>query len=229
MKIIIATIKTWNIEKAMELKAKFSEGHEIKIISCKEDLNYEAVSSFEPDYIFFPHWSYIIPANIYGNYSCIVFHMTDLPFGRGGSPLQNLIVRGFKETKLSAIRVEKDIDAGAVYLKAPLSLAGSAEEIFRRAAVIIFDEMIPLFIEKGGLEPAEQQGIPVFFKRRTAEQSEINESMSLEEIYDYIRMLDAEGYPNAYIIFGKHKLKFKKARFDGDKICAEVHIMEERQ
>ena len=30
---------------------------------------------------------------IHENYKCIIFHMTDLPFGRGGSPLQNLISR----------------------------------------------------------------------------------------------------------------------------------------
>ena len=41
--------------------------------------------------IFIPHWSFIIPKEIYQNFECILFHMTDLPFGRGGSPLQNLI------------------------------------------------------------------------------------------------------------------------------------------
>ena len=43
--------------------------------------------------------------------------MTDLPFGRGGSPLQNLIVRGFEETMTSAIKVTKGIDTGDIYLK----------------------------------------------------------------------------------------------------------------
>ena len=46
--------------------------------------------------------------------------MTDLPYGRGGSPLQNLIARGFLETKISAILVEKQLDAGPVYLKMEL-------------------------------------------------------------------------------------------------------------
>jgi methionyl-tRNA formyltransferase len=43
--------------------------------------------------------------------------MTDLPFGRGGSPLQNLISRKIYNTKLSAIRVVKELDAGPVFLK----------------------------------------------------------------------------------------------------------------
>lgn len=156
-----------------------------------------------------------------------MFHMTDLTFGRGGSPLQNLIIRGFTETKLSAIRVEKEIDAGSIYIKEYLSLSGSAEEIYKRASNLIFDKMIPLFLVDKSLEPAEQQGEPVFFKRRTAEQSEISDNFSLSQMYDYIRMLDAEEYPNAYIAFGKYKVALKKARFDGTKICAEVNITEE--
>lgn len=70
--------------------------------------------------------------------------MTDLPFGRGGSPLQNLLSRGIYHTKLSAIRVSAGLDTGSVYLKNDLDiLEGSAEKIFRRAGEIIFKEMLP--------------------------------------------------------------------------------------
>ncbi|MDZ7775688.1 MAG: hypothetical protein U5L09_08890 [Bacteroidales bacterium] len=75
-----------------------------KIINKKEELSLELLKKITPEYVFFPHWSYIIPESIFNNYECIVFHMTDLPFGRGGSPLQNLISRGYKETKISALK-----------------------------------------------------------------------------------------------------------------------------
>lgn len=228
MKIMIATLKSWNIKQAEKFKKKFSTEHEIKIIGNKEDFSFRRVDLFKPDYIFFPHWSYIIPDYIYRNYTCVVFHMTDLPFGRGGSPLQNLIVRGIKETKISAIKVEKEIDAGDVYLKESLSLSGSAEEIYIRASEVIFNKMIPQFLETN-LQLMKQQGIPVYFKRRTAEESELNVTMSLDKIYDYIRMLDAEGYPNAYIKFGRYKLTFNHANFDGEQIRAEVNIREEKE
>ena len=100
MKFIIATLKSWNIELAKILKEQVSIQHEMIIIDDKMDLKLDKIKSFNPDYIFFPHWSYIIPKEIFENYTCIVFHMTDLPFGRGGSPLQNLIVRGMKETNI---------------------------------------------------------------------------------------------------------------------------------
>lgn len=43
--------------------------------------------------------------------------MTNLPYGRGGSPVQNLILNGHKKTIISALNVTKDLDAGDVYLK----------------------------------------------------------------------------------------------------------------
>ena len=43
--------------------------------------------------------------------------MTDLPYGRGGSPLQNLIINGHKETMMSALRCVQELDAGPIYLK----------------------------------------------------------------------------------------------------------------
>lgn len=229
MKIIIATVKTWNIEKAQELQRKNLGKHEIQIIERREDLKADWLLLFKPDFIFFPHWSYMIPEYVYEKYNCVVFHMTDLPFGRGGSPLQNLIVRGIKDTKLSAIKVVREVDAGPVYLKEPLSLSGSAEEIYRRASDVIFDKMIPAFLNGNLLIPKEQQGPPVYFKRRTAEQSELKEEMSLSQIYDYIRMLDAEGYPNAYLVFGKYRIKLRNAKLNSGRIHAEADIIMEEE
>ena len=60
--------------------------------------------------------------------------MTDLPYGRGGSPLQNLIIRGHRDTQLTALKCEENVDEGPVYAKTPLSLSGSAEEILARGA-----------------------------------------------------------------------------------------------
>ena len=42
--------------------------------------------------------------------------MTDLPYGRGGSPSKS-IIRGLKTTKITAFKCVAEIDAGPVYLK----------------------------------------------------------------------------------------------------------------
>ena len=223
MKVIIATIKSWNIERANELKKQYQGIHEILVFTKKQEMTVEALEAFEPDVIFMPHWSYLLPEEITDRWNCVVFHMTDLPFGRGGSPLQNLIVRGFKETKLSAIQVTKKVDAGPIYMKRPLSLEGSATEILMRCSDIIFTEMIPAFLQEMP-KPKPQEGEVVLFKRRTPAEGEIKPDMTMEQIYDYIRMLDAEGYPRAFIPFGEYVMQFESAHFDaaGNQIEAKV-------
>nr|WP_315055742.1 methionyl-tRNA formyltransferase [uncultured Lysinibacillus sp.] len=187
-----------------------------------EQLEYSNIKSLMPVYIFFPHWSYKIPKEIYENFECIIFHMTDLPFGRGGSPLQNLISRGIYETKISALRCVEAFDAGPIYLKWPLSLYGNAEEIYLRASDIISD-MIKVII-KNELQPIEQKGEETYFTRRKAHESNIEQLNSLQKVFDYIRMLDAEGYPLAFLETDFLKLEFSRASIKKDHITADVKI-----
>ena len=173
--------------------------------------------------IFIPHWSFLIPKEIYKKYKCILFHMTDLPFGRGGSPLQNLIKLGFKQTKVSALRVTNKIDAGPIYLKRELDLSGSAKEIFSRTSLVIH-KMIVEIIEKN-IKPTPQKGNPFYFKRRTPSQSRIEGIKSMDELYNHIRMLDCEGYPKAFIEIDDLVLEFENAKLKDEKnITANVRI-----
>ena len=216
----IATIKQWNIKNAWQLKQSRPQD-DIRIITDKAELTTKNLAGAE--YVFFPHWSHIIPAEIYENFTCIVFHMTDLPFGRGGSPLQNLIVRGFEETKISALRVEKELDGGPVYMKSRLYLHGTAEEIYIRASEIIFKDMIPYILDNNP-QPLPQSGEVTAFKRRKPADSELNEKMTLKQIYDHIRMLDAESYPPAFVTFGDYVMEFTHPKLTARGIVADVTI-----
>jgi len=230
--IVIAESKRWDVDLADQLKKNLLErqlNQEIVSIYQKEDLNLENLERLSPDFIFFPHWSHMIPEAVFSRFTCIVFHMTDLPFGRGGSPLQNLISRGIYETKISALRCEAGIDTGPVYLKKSLSLYGTAQEIYIRASQIIREMMLELIQEK--IQPKPQQGEPVVFKRRTPAQSEIDSKKldSLEKLFDQIRMLDAEGYPKAFIELGDFKFEFSRASFCGEQIISDVKIMKKNR
>jgi methionyl-tRNA formyltransferase len=220
-KFILLSEKKWH-DSLFERLHKSSPESWVRIQS-KEKFTLDELNDLQPDLIFIPHWSEIIPESIYENFECIVFHMTDLPYGRGGSPLQNLIVRGHTSTVISAIRVMKGIDKGDVYLKKSLDLNGSAEEIFIRASDVI-EKMIEDIIRLKP-NPVKQEGEVVIFKRRTPEESEIGELESIEKVYDYIRMLDCEGYPPAFLETKYLKFEFRRASLKGDKsILADVRI-----
>ena len=196
---------------------------EVKIITQKEELNISLLENLSPRYVFFPHWSFFIPEKIFNSYNCIVFHMTDLPFGRGGSPLQNLIVRGIEQTKISALKVVKELDAGPVYLKEELSLNGTAKDIFERCLPIVQKMIVRIISEN--IIPEPQTGEPTIFNRRKPEESNISELKELSKVFDYIRMLDADGYPNAYLETEYFKFEFTGALLNkNNSITSNVRI-----
>jgi len=218
--ILIATTKQHNIDNYHKY---IKDDYVSELITDKDELNIKKVKELNPSFIFFPHWSWIIPKEVYENYECIIFHMTDLPFGRGGSPLQNLIVMGEKETKISALKATKELDAGDIYMKMPLSLDGRAQDIYERASDIIFDNMIKIILNTTPI-PTAQVGDITSFKRRTAEQSDISKLDSIQKVYDYIRMLDAPSYPHAFIETLNFKIEFKDAEIKGDIIECKTTI-----
>lgn len=214
----------WN-RKHYEEILKNAEG-EWDFIASDEELAGLAGTGTLYRFVFFLHWSKKVPIDFLRTNECVCFHMTDVPYGRGGSPLQNLIARGHKETKLTALKMTSEFDAGPVYLKTSLSLEhGTAEEIFIRASKLSCE--LALAIARDEPVPVEQSGVPVNFKRRAPSESALPINMkSLEAVFDHIRMLDCEGYPNAFLDFGKFRLTFRRASLHHDCIDVDVTISE---
>jgi methionyl-tRNA formyltransferase len=191
-------------------------------IGSPHEFSFELVRQKSPRYLFFLHWSWKVPDEILQNFECVCFHMTEVPYGRGGSPLQNLIIRGLRETKLTAFRMTSELDAGPVYTKEPLSLEGSAEEIYIRAGRLSA-AMIGRMIQEE-VHPLPQQGEVVEFKRRKPEESAISAPASLQELYNFIRMLDADGYPHAFLDYGGFHFEFTRAALYDGRVAADVKI-----
>jgi methionyl-tRNA formyltransferase len=220
MHFIVAGSKSWSRRVFDEVIRKypgvwyFAAGHDV--------LSPEWVRSINPRYIFFLHWSWKVPDEISSAFECVCFHMTDVPYGRGGSPLQNLILRGHRHTKLTALRMVKDFDAGPVYLKADLCLEGGAEEIYIRASRLAAN-MIRRIIEER-IEPVPQSGEPVIFSRRKPQESAIPNLPNLQALYDFIRMLDADGYPRAFLEHADFRYEFSRTTLYDGRIIADVTI-----
>jgi methionyl-tRNA formyltransferase len=217
---LVVCNKSWNIK----IFNKIIKNYQGKwcFISSQENFKIEDIKIINPRYIFFLHWSWKVPEEIINNYECVCFHMTDVPYGRGGSPLQNLIIKGHQQTKLTALRMTEKFDAGPVYLKENLSLGGGAEEIYIRATYLSA-EMIKTIIQNEPL-PMEQEGEDVIFKRRKPNESKIPELNSLLSLHDFIRMLDAEGYPKAFIEHQGFRYEFTRSGFYNGRIVADVTI-----
>lgn len=227
--IVFATIKTWNLDNVARFKDYWKEQYRVEVISNPEQLSYELLETLKPAWVFFPHWSWIVSANIHQSFRCVVFHITDLPFGRGGSPLQNLITRRIYQTKICALQMSEEVDSGPIYMKHDLDISlGSATEIYHEISDIIFTRMIPEIL-KDTIKPEDQIGEITHFRRLNFDSGNFNKvcPKNLDVAYDLIRMLDAEGYPSAFVTVGKLKVELQNVKRDGKrKLKGEFVIYE---
>ena len=217
---IVAGVNSWS-RRVFDERISKLDG-EWFFIGDRDQLTIELIEKLAPLRIYFLHWSWKVPTEIIDTQECVVFHMTDVPYGRGGSPLQNLIQLGHRTTKVSAIRMTDVLDAGPVYCKKDLSLEGCAEEIYIRAARLSGDMIEEINLENP--EPVPQEGTPTVFSRRKPEESRIEREGSLDDLFDFIRMLDADGYPHAFLEHGGFRYSFSRAALYDGRIRTDVEI-----
>lgn len=214
MSILIITKKIWSKKNFKSFKYKNK---------VYDKLIKKILIRVKPKKIFFIHWSKRIPDEIYKKYECIQFHSSSLPKYRGGSPVQNQIADGIKQTKLTAFKVNKYIDSGPIYLKTKLSLTGSAKSIYERIERLSLKMIIKII--KKNIKPKKQLGIKTTFKRRNYNQSLFPKNFKeINQVYDYIRMLDAEGYPKARLEIDSFKFEFLNAKIKKKEIHGKVII-----
>tara|TARA_Y200000002_G_C22578821_1_gene619920 strand:+ start:298 stop:972 length:675 start_codon:yes stop_codon:yes gene_type:complete len=215
---VIATTKPWDFHY---YKKKLGKNWLI----VNTNIKLKKVLKKSINKIFFVHWSKIISSDILKNFCCIAFHMTDLPYGRGGSPLQNLILAGKKTTKITAFKMTDKIDAGPIYLKKKLKLEGRAVEIFDNAKIITLKMIKEINTKK--ITPKKQIPSKIMFKRLTKKDNYLNfnEIKTINKFYDKIRMVDAPTYPNAYFKNGKFTFHFFNVKKNRNIIYCSVKIL----
>lgn len=217
MKLLVCNSKNW-----FQLSTKIYDDHEVIEVGRKEELNPELIKRFQPDYIFFAHWNWIVSKEIHENSECVVFHTAPLPYGRGGSPIQNLIIDGFTSSPVCAIKMMNECDAGPIYATQEVSLDGGLYSIFSGINEAINVLIMDIIINKP--IPVPQKGKPHVYQRLTESDNEIPKGMSLKQIYDRVRMVDHPDYPNAFIIHGDSKFEFYSASLNGKSLDVKCKI-----
>ena len=177
-------------------------------------INKKIIKKINPKIIFFIHWSKKISKDIYTKNLCIQFHGSDLPKFRGGSPIHNQILSNIKNTKISAFKVGKNLDAGPIYLKEKLNLDNDINVVFTEMEKKSLS-MIKKISQRNKLKPYPQRGkISVVKRRRKSDSNLINKDLdNIEKISTFLKANSAKNYPKAFINLGKYKLyisSFKK-------------------
>jgi methionyl-tRNA formyltransferase len=145
----------------------------------------------------------------------LVVHGSDLPKGKGMSPITWQILEGKNSIPLSLFEARKELDAGDIYLRSTLELSGYelVEEIRQKQAAATV-ELISLFFEKyPDIEGVSQKGEDTFYRRRKREDGELDINKSLKEQFNLLRISDNEKYPAFFKVNGhKYNLAITKER-----------------
>ena len=205
MKVVFAGYRSW-AKEVINAVAKNENIAVDKTIYDKEtyDLYINEILQSDVDVIVFLGWSWIIADEVLDKKLCIGIHPSDLPQYRGGSPIQNQIINGVDRTNISLMTLSKQLDAGEIWGKEPVSLDGDCiDEIFIHIADSAIQLLNNFFISYPNIVPIKQNiDEGSYYKRRKPEESKLTldemKNMTLNEIYDFIRCL-TDPYPNAYL------------------------------
>ena len=175
--------------------------HNFFIIRSKEQFNAEAIFDFNPDLILFYGWSWIVDIKIINKFNCLMLHPSPLPKYRGGSPIQNQIIRGEKKSMVSIFKMNKELDSGDILIQSPLSLEGDLSKIFDEIEKIGI-QITKEILQNNTTPIPQDHSSATSYERLKPENSEITlnelKNKDAEYLFNKIRML-ADPYPNAYI------------------------------
>ena len=221
---LICCSKNWYSKKTIEKKIS---NYKFFLIKNKKQLNIKFLKSINPKFIFFPHWNWKVPKDIFLKYNCILFHTSDLPKGRGGSPIQNLIIDNKKTSPVCAIQMIEEIDAGPEYGRKNISLDGNITEIFNRIQLAV-DHLICIILKKKK-KALPQKGKITYYKRREKSDSQIMPDENIIKIYNKIRCVDGLDYQKSFIDYGINRLEFSNAKKYKTHIKSEVTITKKKK
>lgn len=205
-KIIYCGYRDWALEVYDEVRGRFSSNIDFVLMKDHETF-LSRVDLEKPDLVFFIGWSWILPKEIVLKHTCICLHPSPLPKYRGGSPIQNQIVRGEKESAVTFFVMDEFIDKGPIVWQRVFSLAGDLQDVLDRITQLGKEglkEILEGYVATGTIPQTPQDhSQSSYFKRRTPDQSEIKledfKNFTAEELYDKVRALQ-DPYPNAYVV-----------------------------
>lgn len=163
-------------------------GDYLFLISCLEIVNEETRKNFK---------------------QCYVIHESNLPKGRGWSPLAHQVLEGKKEITVSVIKCADPVDSGDIVKQSRIYLDGSelSDEIHKKA-FYVKASLIPSVIRDP--ECVKQTGEPTYYKRRTPEDSELDINQSILSQFNLLRICEPR-YPAFFRHLGfRYEVSLKK-------------------
>lgn len=178
----------WNYVYSLEEKIK-SLGYSCKVLSQHEHVK-------EGDILILLSCQRIFKKLELNNFNLVV-HGSNLPKGKGWSPVTWQVIEGKKNIPITLFEAADNIDSGDYYLKDKIELLGFelVDEIRELLAKKIIELILKFLTAKPYPIPVKQKGESTFYRRRTPIDSKLDEKKSILENFNLLRICDNEKYP----------------------------------
>jgi len=141
----------------------------------------------------------------------LVIHESDLPKGRGWSPVSYQVEKGIMDIPVTLFEANQELDTGKWYIKSTIKLNGTEliDEI-REKQFNVTLSMIKKFLT-GSKEGNNQFGDETYYAKRSEDNQQLDISKSIEDQFDKLRVCDNNRYPSHFSIRNqKYILKIYK-------------------
>ena len=134
-----------------------------------------------------------------------VIHESDLPAGKGFSPVQWQILAGSNTIVVSIIKLDDLIDSGDIILQKKLEFVGDElyEEIRAKQAAVTCDLVRDCIGFYPDYSSMPQVGSETFYRRRHPKDSELDPDRTLRELFPLLRICNNEEWPAYFVLEGK--------------------------
>ena len=190
IQLLVDNSESWIVPYAEQLCSKLIElEHESKLIFRHEEV-------LEGDILCILSCEKVFRKLSLNSYNLVV-HESDLPQGKGWSPVTWQILEGKNTIPVTLFEATDSIDSGQIYSQAYISLNGTEllNEIKHQQGIVT-QSLILSFIESfPDIKGKPQTGEESFYSRRKPEHSRLDVHKSLYEQFDLLRVCDNERYP----------------------------------
>ena len=129
----------------------------------------------------------------------LVVHASDLPRGRGWSPMTWSILAGESIVTVSLLEAADDVDAGEIYAQRHIDLDGHelADQWRRRQVGVLFELCwwAVEHLDDLGEHARTQSGDPTWLPRRRPRDSQLYPDQTIAKQFDLLRVVDNASYP----------------------------------
>ena len=189
-------------------------------LKIRED--YQKIIDLSPDIIITCAYGQIIPEALLNapKYGCINVHGSLLPSLRGGAPIHHAIIDGLKETGITIMYMDKQMDSGDIINQKAIAILDedNLDTLYEKMSYLGRDlliETLPNIINGTNNRVKQDINKVTFGYNITKEEEKIDFSKSSKNIHNLIRGLSS--IPGAYCILNDKRLKVYKSELTNNK------------